>query len=213
MTDVLRVSIQGSMPGGEVWSVNPCFATNGSGAVVPNSELQAIATGMAAVPVPTALRLLNVAGVTVDSIRVEARTIAGVLEQQVDAPITAPNFGQGSAKLPYQSSVVLSLRTLVPGGRGRGRLYWPATAPTLDESTLRITLPAIGDIATAAETYLSGMVTAAQVELPAASLIVWSRVASLTSPVVNILVGDIVDTQRRRRDAVAEAYASVPFTV
>ena len=211
MADVLRISVQGSMPGGEVWSVNPVFSVEPPGLTLTFADLQSIATAAAAVGVPTDLRTLNVAGVTVNTIRVEARTITGVLEGLAEAAVSSPSFGQGAAKLPYQSSVVLSLRTTTPGGRGRGRLYWPSTAVSLLDTTLRISTPTPANIANAAKTYLSGIRTAVRTVIPLSNLVVWSRASLNTHNVSSLLVGDIVDTQRRRRDALSEAFTTVSF--
>lgn len=211
MADVLRVSIQGQMPGGEVWSINPVFSVEPPGRTFTFDEVQAMATAAGAVTVPSDLRLLNVAGVTVNTVRVEARTFGGALETLAEAAVTGSTFGQGAAKLPYQSSTVFSLRTTLPGGRGRGRLYWPATAVTLAETTLRISTPTTSAIANAAKTYLSGIRTAIRTEEPLSNLVVWSRINGATTNVSSLLVGDIVDTQRRRRDALSEAFTTVAF--
>lgn len=211
MADILRISVQGTMPGGEVWSVNPCFWLNDFSVPVTFAQVQAVAQALAPLAIASDLRTLNVAGVLVTGYRVEARTFAGALEQVAESASTAPSFGQGAAKLPYQSSVVLSLRSDTPGAKGRGRLYWPATAVSLLDTNLRISTPSKENIALAAKTYLSGMETAVKATFDTAVLAVWSRVDLAARPVTKILVGDLLDVQRRRRDALAETYASETF--
>lgn len=213
MADLLRVSIGGQMPGGEQWSVNPCFAFPAGGAVVTYNDALAFATAVSGVTTPTNLLTMNVPGVTFATFRVEARTKAGDLEAQAEVALSSPGNSTGSSGHPFQTSMVTSLRTINGTARGRGRLYWPATAVPLTSSSLRVSSGDVSAKLTAIKTYLSGVATALSgaTDDPDVVLAVWSRSNEALYGVNQILAGDILDVQRRRRDRVKETYTSLTF--
>lgn len=212
MARLIRLSILGAMPSGEVWSVNPVFAVGGDfGVPVSATQAQTIATACAAVVVPTGLVVLMNNATSVYGVRVEARAINGTLESQAEALKATPTSGTGTNAHPYQTSVVLSLRTATPGPSGRGRLYWPGTGAQLNTATLRLAATFNTSAASAAKTYLSGLATAIQATVTGVSPVVWSRKTSLLQPVTSIQVGDVLDTQRRRRDTLIESIASIAY--
>lgn len=212
MADLIRVSIQGRLPNGEEWSVNPIFAVEPPGVAIDYTEANDIATAVNAVTVPTVLRgVMSNPGTTVSGVRVEARTLAGALESVAEQARAVPITGSGAASHPYQTSIVCSLRTATAGARGRGRLYWPATGANLDSSTLRLSAIATSDLATAFQTYLSGIEAAVQATIAMSRLVVWSRASSTLRDVDRLMVGDVLDVQRRRRDALTESYAIVTY--
>ena len=123
-----------------------------------------------------------------------------------------PVCGGGTTPLPLQASVVASHRTAQIGRRGRGRMYLP--------------VPPIGAMSTAgsaasqlASGYISGAL-AAQVQLledcqidiagagfncfPAVTGSPWESYALISS----VQVGNYIDTQRRRRNALNETYST-----
>lgn len=211
MADLIKVSILGSMPGSEVWSVNPVFALT-TGSVVSTPECAAIAAAVNAVTVPTGLRNVMTANTQVIGARAEARTVGGTLEAIAEANRVTPVFGSGGSALPYQSALVATLQTLTAGGRGRGRLYWPATGASLDLTTLRLDSSLHSGFLSAMVTYLTAVEAAVDGAIDeTVSLAVWSRTANALPQVTSIRVGNIIDTQRRRRDALSETYLSSAF--
>lgn len=106
--------------------------------------------------------------------------------------------------LPAQCSPCLSLTTATAGSRARGRMYLPppdVTAMTISgrlDSTFRTAM------VNALDTFFGTM------GANAASPIVVSSVGGVytTYPVTTIRLGDVVDTQRRRRNNIAEVYTS-----
>ncbi len=212
MAQLLRISITGAMPSGEVWSVNPVFSVGGDfGVPVSAVQAQTIATAVAAVAVPTGLVTMNVAAVTVTGCRVEARSMAGVLEVQAEGVKAVPTPGSASGGHAFQTSLVFSLRTATPGARGRGRLYWPATGISVTATTLRVNAAALTSAVAAIKTYLGGIEAAIEATLPGVSLCVWSRTAPNLYPVTSIQSGDVLDVQRRRRDQTIESYSSTTW--
>lgn len=212
LADLLRISLQGLLPSGEVWSVNPVFRIAPESGPVDFEEAAAVAAAVNGVTPGLGMRSTMSTGTTLTGCRVEARTFDGALEALADATRGAAIAGTGGSSHPSQTSVVLSLRTSIPGGSGRGRLYWPATGMGIDAGTLRPTAGAISTFLTDARTYFVGLNGAVRVTFPGAvGLSVWSRTRGTSQPVNKLLAGDVLDTQRRRRDAYQEAYATLAF--
>lgn len=213
----IRVSIRGTLPGGETWSVNPAYNETTDVVGFDQAAGQTAATAIAALTYPTALKDLQSNVAIPTTVRVERRSDANVLLGAAEAPFVGFSPGTGTATKPFQTSVVISLRSNTPGASGRGRLYWPALGAAVGVSTLRLTVPTTTAVVTAAKTYLDAIETALKEAFhPTPSLIdfhlaVYSPTKQTKTDIVRIEVGDILDTQRRRRDAAAENYASVVY--
>lgn len=211
MASVIRLSILGTMPGGEVWSVNPTWFLLDEPTEVTGTEAQTIATAANAVVVPTGLRAILNTSSFFTGVRVEARHRDGTLEAQGEAVKAVPLAGTGAGNHPYQTSSVTSLRTATAGAKGRGRLYWPATGSGTTASTLRMDATTQTSLLSAVKTYLNLLTPTIAASAGPAELSVWSRTTNGFSKVINLRQGDIFDTQRRRRDALAEGYQDLVF--
>jgi len=212
MAQILRVSIIGNMPGGEVWSTNPCWEINGTGgAAVSAAQALAIATALGGVTIPSALQAAMGPNTTLTGYRVEARSLTGTLESQGEFIRPTVVTGSGATSHPHGTAVVVSLRTPGVGPSSRGRMYWPATGQVLNASDYRITAALTGGLVTGFKTYLSAMETAIRASLPNANLTVWSRKTANFHDVNSLQVGNVLDSQRRRRDALIEAYTTVSY--
>lgn len=212
----IRISLSGTLGNQEVWSVNPAFNETTNVGNWDQEVGQKAADAVAAVAVPAALKSLASSAVVGTRVRVERRSDAGALIGAAEAAWSGMGAGTGTATKPPQTSTVLSLRSNVPGARGRGRLYWPALGASISPSTLRIAGGVtIDNIATAAATYLDGLASALKGALaPAPSLIdydlcVVSPTTGTRTRIIRIEVGDVLDVQRRRRDRMPEQYFSV----
>lgn len=213
----IRVSLRGGLPGGEVWSVNPAYNETTNVGTWDQVAGQQAADKIAALAVPTSLKSLLSNVAPMRTVRVERRTDDNALLGAAEAIWEGGGPSGDVARQPFQSSVVLSLRSNVPGSRGRGRLYWPALGAILSSSTLRLTTPTPKSVATDASKYLDAIETALKEALaPSPSLIdyhlaVYSPTTKSKTDIVKLEVGDILDVQRRRRDRLAEVYASVVY--
>lgn len=210
----VRVSILGAGPSGEVWSINPTYDPSGEfGTTVNQAQLDAAATAIANRTINTGLMSCLATTQSRTGARVEVRDDAtdNLLGISVQSS-TTPQAGTATLRLPLQAAIVCSLRTDTPGGRGRGRFYWPATGVTLG-TTGRLSSPTAASLATDFRTYLNGIDTDLTTAFPLLSfdLAVRSKLTHTTPHVVRLQVGDVIDTQRRRRDALAEAYSSVTY--
>lgn len=212
--DFIRVSVLGTAPTNEVWSINPIFKFGDFDQPTPDFEdMQAAAQAAADVAVPADLRTPMGTGITRTGARLEGRTLSGALEVVGEATSTAPLGGTATPSKPYQTAVVFSLRTANPGARGRGRLYWPALGASMDATTLRWATAQQTAALAAMKTYLNaiGAAIATPLGFPAGRLNVWSRASAALYPVNVMAAGDVFDTQRRRRDRAVESYVSVTF--
>jgi len=207
MADLLRVSITGAQPGGEVWSVNPVYSIGGDfGAPVSAAQAMTIATAIDAITVSAGVTAMMAPQTTITGCRVEARSLSGTLESIAEHARGAPVAGIASSTNGFSTSLVSSLRTTHPGATGRGRLYWPANGVPLQLSTYRPTSANMTTYSLGVKTYLSAIQAAIDVTLDGVALAVWSRKNADLYVVNSIQVGDILDTQRRRRDQVIENY-------
>jgi hypothetical protein len=105
-----------------------------------------------------------------------------------------------------QAAAVSSLRTATTGASFRGRLYWPATAAPMHPDTLRFSTAAVTTFLAGVKTYLSGVQSSIAATSANPVLSVWSRKLESSAPVNRVLLGDIPDVQRRRRDQAIESY-------
>lgn len=205
------IRVLGSLPGGEVWSVNPKF---GGTPVTSYEDLLSWAEaieaqiGTGAVGAPLRNAMSSAASIT--GIRVEHIGANGRLAQAAEVTLSTPLVGAGTATKPFQTAMVFSLRTGRPGRSARGRLYWPALGTTISATTLRLEESVRDAYLEAAVDFLTALQTAA----PAGSTIALSVVSQTTggnTQVTQIQVGDVLDTQRRRRDSAIELYSVLPF--
>lgn len=212
MARLLRISIGGHMAGGDVWSVNPVFSVGGDfGAPVSPSQAQTIATAIVAAAVPTTLTQMWAPGTTMDTYRVEARSITGVLETQAEAVELTPINGTGTVAHPQQTAMVSSLRSTHPGATGRGRLYWPATGVPISTVDYRVSAANVNTYLSGVKTYLTTLQTIVDTTFDGVALVVWSRKLETLFTITRVEMGNVLDTQRRRRDTLIETYTSLAY--
>lgn len=210
MAEILKVSILGTLPNSEVWSVNPVFMLM----TEPDptwEQLNTLATAINGITIPAGILTQWNTATRLTGVKLEARMRDGALVNQIEQTRGTAAVGTAPYNLPMQASVVSSLRTTFPGGQGRGRLYWPATGGKLAVGTLRYDTIELSSFMSGVKTYLSGIRTQITTVLGANDLVVWSRTGTAMHGVNRILFGDIPDVQRRRRDRTVETYQSTSF--
>jgi hypothetical protein len=207
----VRVGILGTMTGGEVWSVNPVLdPTFEFGTTVDQAALDAASAAIAALDPGTGLRTYMSTEASLTGCRLEVRDDAtdDLIAISISNRVT-PLAGTSVAAKPAQTAIVFSLRTDTPGGSGRGRMYWPCLGGALD-STLRLNATQVTAALTGMVSYVHAMEAALATAFPTIGfdLAVRSKTTKTTPHVVRMQVGNVPDTQRRRRDALPEAYQS-----
>lgn len=106
-------------------------------------------------------------------------------------------------QLPPQVAIVVSWVTALRNRGGRGRIYLPAPA-TDTLSAARISTAAVTATVAAIGRMLNGLVTAGLTP------IIWSPGKPSPPAIISYNVGDVFDTQRRRRDQLQEVRTSAP---
>lgn len=210
----VRVGILGTMAGGEVWSVNPVFD--------PNGEFEGSVNQLALETAALAIANLSPGGNLISVLSPQLSVTGCRLEVRADADdslialaianATTPTVGTGTLRMPPQAAMVISLRTDTPGASGRGRLYWPCPAGAVTTNFhVASTLPPA--LLTDFKTWMHavGGILATNFPLIGFDLSVRSKTTKTTPHVVRIQCGDVVDTQRRRRDALPEAYSTLAY--
>jgi hypothetical protein len=105
--------------------------------------------------------------------------------------------------LPFQCAPVVSLRTATLSRAGRGRFYAPSLAVDQVDAGRMLTA-ARNTLADAAEDLVQGLTAGG------GNVVIYHRGLGTTSLVTSLDVGDVIDTQRRRRNKLIEARTSRP---
>lgn len=121
--------------------------------------------------------------------------------------------GIGStAPLPLQNSVVISHRTQQVGSAGRGRMFLPVCTSG-DTSATRLSNTAIADMLVDHVTFLQALTwTASGLDPNRAHTapIVTGGLFREYARINKIRIGNVIDTQRRRRNRLVETYSEAP---
>lgn len=211
------VRILGTLPGGEVWSVNPRF-TSGTGPLLTDYDdlaawAEAIALLNSGTSLPVDLRGVMGTAVGWYGIRTEYRDGTGALGMAAEYIYSTPQGGQNQATKPFQTSLVSSLLTGRPGRSYRGRLYWPTLAITIQPLDLRVNAGLMAPITAAITSWLSAVQDATINGDDGLRLAVVSEKLSVATPVTSIECGNVLDVQRRRRDSLVEARTSYNYPI
>lgn len=173
-------------------------------------------TNIPSAQIPTALKTLLSSAAEIRGWRVEQHGEDEALTNVAESFYATPVLGTGSASKTPQDSLVFSLRTSTPGARGRGRMYWPALNATLG-GDFKLTNPTASTVALAAATLADLVGDQINAEWSANSMAVTTELAVRSTTdhasrrVERIQVGDVLDTQRRRRDNLPETYVVQPY--
>lgn len=121
--------------------------------------------------------------------------------------------GASAPPMPPQISVVASLRaTAIHGLATHGRMYLPGNTFAIDSTTGRIPSAAVSTLITAFQTMINGINSDAPVS-EVVSLCSKGRttptvLAGVSQAVTHVEMGDVYDTQRRRRNGFNETYTN-----
>lgn len=207
-----RVILKGAGPDGEVWSTGMAFLASSGDPVNTTDALQAWAEGIADLATAWTtgmLRQFMSTSLTLVAVRTELRNEDETIANLQEYMLATPFAGSGTLSKPLQSSCVITLQTATPGGRGRGRVYWPAlnyantATGRFSTSNLLALLTDFAQFANAIEAIPDPDF------LP--HLAVRSVVDHQCRLITTLRAGNVPDTQRRRRDALIETYQAVAY--
>lgn len=130
-------------------------------------------------------------------------------------PALAGNISGTTLRLPPQNTLVATLYSdRVRGRASKGRMYLPGVTTGV-EADGKILSSKITTLSTNLETFFQAVLTAAPppdvVILAAKGTGALPALNAQNEPVIGIRVGDVMDTQRRRRNSLVESYVEQPF--
>lgn len=207
-----RFTMSGTLASGqERWSTSVAFTDEDQIAPYESGTAQAWATAGAAwinTNLGTTLRNALSSGGSITRINTYLYSDVGGVAQY--AGITNTSIaGLTSPVHPLQTAVVCSLRTPLATRSGRGRMYWPAVGTPV-QSNGRVINTTVGSMVAEFRLLLQG-IASTWPETGEIEPVVVSESTSALNKVSSLQVGDVLDTQRRRRDSLPEAYTSVTY--
>lgn len=104
--------------------------------------------------------------------------------------------------LPYQCATCITLVTASATRHGRGRFYLPPLGAGVLEAG-KLSASAVSNLDTAFTAFFDALATAGL------TVVVRNRSGHVSTPVTEARVGDVIDTQRRRRNKVVETFVAV----
>lgn len=132
---------------------------------------------------------------------IEGRTVTSLANSDLPG-------GIGGDMLPTEVAHVVSFQTPLIGRRGRGRIYLPPAAASQLDATGRADTGRVAEVVADAQAFLEGLsYTGVGVGAPQVRPIVtgdpWTHYGMITAG----RVGNVFDSQRRRRNRLDEAYS------
>lgn len=187
---LFKHTLNGVFPG-EIWS----FGIHTLGNLTASAAEAAWATAAGAFWTDAGLLFANeVTAVSTSTAELDQAT--GKQITRVETPSSLAGTA-ASESLPYQCAPAVSLRTNLATRAGRGRFYAPSLAVEFVAGG-KMTAPAQSALLDGAV----GMIAA----LTGAGLdvVLYGRASHATQSVTRVDVGDVIDTQRRRRNKLVE---------
>lgn len=212
MTNYNRLFIDGDIgsAGQERWSVGIAYAGPTGQTITSPTDLQDWATAAAVVLTGTTYNdVLTMFSTATRILRVRTYYYPGPGPALTTgtANLSSPKAGSGTCNRPPQCAASVSLLTAFAGQSYRGRFYLPWLGGTMDPATLKSSVPLNAPTQLAALLNALGAASPGTVDLEPH---VYSPTLDVLTPVSTLRIGDVVDTQRRRRDDLVETYYTAP---
>jgi len=119
---------------------------------------------------------------------------------RADGAVTDAGADTGET-LPPQVALAVTLRTALATRAGRGRIYLPPFAVS-QMATGRMNATNKGTTLTAVKGMFDTLISDGHTP------VLYGRTAHTVTPITTLALGDVFDTQRRRRDSYVESYTS-----
>jgi hypothetical protein len=216
---VKRVTLSGTMfSGTEVWSTGFFLGQENTDATAPTQlEADAIRNAWTTFFSSSGASISNNYVFTqckVASIDANGNTILD--EVFYSYPATTVTGQASTGTLPAQCSLVCTLFTDRPRGKAsKGRMYLPGIASTITNGG-KLNITAAGTIPTALQTFFNTVLGSFDVPDPvilaAKGTGLLPGLTAQNEPVIGLKTGDVIDTQRRRRNNLVEVYTSKTLT-
>lgn len=195
----------------EVWSISTHWTLDGGGAVLSQVECQSWATRIATAlgAGETALAaMVSQWGTGTDMTKVDVYGYGPTGPAVAQGSATFGLSGSGTPRLPFQDAICVTLQTGFAGARRRGRFYLPAHGCTVG-SDGKWSQSAGFATAVADMLELMSDIDGTSTAIP----VVYSPTGNFVTAVTAVKVGNVLDTQRRRRDALTESFQTAAVTI
>ncbi len=198
-----RVTLNGTMGNSETWSVSLHYATPEGSVLAGPTSLTEWAEAITADFFDLTNNQLgtfmsNQGRLTrVDTYQYGA---SGPAVAVGSSSVSNPSYS-GEVRLPWQTCIVMSLKTAVAGASFRGRAYWPAPGGTMQSDGTFQGLESTTSVGVRFAQLLE-FIGAAAGESVGLVPVVYSPTRNLITPVIAVEYDSVPDTQRRRADAV-----------
>lgn len=136
-------------------------------------------------------------------------SITGKATEAAEAPVGIVGTGGGAGALPNQVSCVASLLTSGVGRSRRGRIFLPINAAGTTEGSGLYSSDVVTQVASVTGAFLGNINSAANLRF----VKVFSRTLGQAITVTDVSVGNVPDTQRRRRNGLVEVRTTVPVSL
>lgn len=201
----------------EIWSCN--ISSSLADAGFP-TRVSTAALALALSPhwsnlVPNMYNVARMTNTRVAWIGADGHVVKDVTGAYVQGDFASDVPGAVAGRAPFQISWVMGLKTVVPGQVGRGRFYMPQPSLTNLQDTGRMSLGATQAANTALQGFLEDLndtlaLQAGQRVVVASGGAPTQAIPPALYDVVFCEVGDVLDTQRRRRGALEEVRQVLP---
>lgn len=204
-----RMVLSGPLGSPEVdnWSITLHWTLDGGGAVTNQTDLQSWADNAAAVLdglETNQATLANLLSTVSEVERVDLYAYGDSGPAVAQASASCSGAGLGAIEAPFQVAAVMSLLTGRPGASYRGRAYWPAMGATMGSGGT------FSEAAGAATDFAELITELGDIDGTSTAIcVVYSPTLDVVTPVTSVRVGNVLDTQRRRRDRVPESFSTV----
>lgn len=193
---LFRHVISGTTPG-EQWS----FTLHTEGTVSTGDANDSLAAAI------TAAYSNGFATITSPDVVTTIASTAGINEAtdgqttRVETVLSLPGTSEDEM-LPFQCATAITLITALANRHGRGRFFLPPLAAGILDAG-RVSAAGISNLDTAFTAFFAELTT------DGLTPVVRNRTGHISTPVVEARVGDVIDTQRRRRNKLQEAYTAI----
>jgi hypothetical protein len=153
------------------------------------------------------LRALRVAPIGRDGRIVPAPPYASGTPAQAAWDSNYPLGNDGADLLPLQVAAVLSHRTGQVGSVGRGRMFRPGLSKNATTADARLSSTALAALLPAQVDLLEGLAYSGGEDVTVVPIVTGSGYLNYAT-ITTVRIGDVADTQRRRRRSLVEAYTS-----